>query len=165
MCDEDPKPGSSKEIHSQDDSTKDIQNMTLAEYLALPENKNANLVQPLPWCPHLENITAETIPGDMDVLKACCEECDHVGENWICLVCLTIHCSRYVNEHMLIHGTVNEQPMTLSFSDISVWCYVCNDYIDNPKLYNLKNVIHKSKFGEKMPLAQGDIDVLELQIG
>ena len=53
MCDEDPKPGSSKEIHSQDDSTKDIQNMTLAEYLALPENKNANLVQPLSWCPHL----------------------------------------------------------------------------------------------------------------
>ena len=41
MCDEDPKPGSSKELTDQDTSTKDVQHMTLAEYLALPENQNA----------------------------------------------------------------------------------------------------------------------------
>ena len=88
-----------------------------------------------------------------------CEECGHVGENWICLICLTIHCSRYVKEHMLIHGAEKEHSVTLSFSDISVWCYTCNDYIDNPKLYPFKNAVHKSKFGEEMPKTSKEIAV------
>ena len=130
--------------------------MTLAGYLALPENKDANLVMPLSWCPHLDTVTSEPVPTNIDVHKASCEECGHVGENWICLICLTIHCSRYVKEHMLIHGTENEHSVTLSFSDISVWCYTCNDYIDNPKLYPFKNAVHQSKFGEEMPKIAAD---------
>lgn len=141
------KPGSSKDIDPETPS-----NMKLTEYLALPENKDANIVQPLTWCPHLEMITSESMPVSIDVQKVSCEECGHVGENWICLICLSVHCSRYVNEHMLIHGTEKEHPLTLSFSDISVWCYKCNDYLDNQKLHAFKNAIHKSKFGEDMPI-------------
>jgi uncharacterized UBP type Zn finger protein len=164
MSDQEPKQGSSKELNEAKDTSKeDLKNMKLSEYLALTENKGANLVQPLKWCPHLEIITTETLTSNFDVQKAACEECGHVGENWICLICLSIHCSRYVNEHMLIHGAEKEHPLTLSFSDISVWCYTCNDYIDNAKLYNFKNVVHKSKFGEDIPRTSGN-QVVELQL-
>ena len=55
-------------------------NMTLAEYLSLPENQNANLVQPLSWCPHLETITKEFCPKDFDV-KRPCEICENGVRN------------------------------------------------------------------------------------
>ena len=40
--------------------------------------------------------------------------------------------------------------MALSFSDLSVWCYCCDNYVDNIKLYDVKNAAHKDKFGEEM---------------
>ena len=32
---------------------------------------------------------------------------------------------------MMIHGVETSHPLTLSFSDLSVWCYQCEAYIDN----------------------------------
>ena len=40
-------------------------------------------------------------------------------------------CGRYVNEHMVTHGVMSEHPMVLSFSDLSVWCYMCEAYVHN----------------------------------
>ena len=40
--------------------------------------------------------------------------------------------------------------LALSFSDLSVWCYLCDDYVDNPRLYPIKNAVHRDKFGEEM---------------
>ena len=106
MSDDDPKPGPSKPRAEAD--------MTLAEYLALPENQGANLVMPIPWCPHLDQLgryeeleeasraTAKTL------IEASCQQCDNVGENWVCLSCFSVQCSRYVNEHMLMHGLETE---------------------------------------------------------
>ena len=143
--DEEPRPGPSKE--------KDAENMTLAEYLSLPENQGANLVVPLTWCPHLETVTKDFDEALFDVQRKC-ENCDNVGENWICLVCHRVFCSRYVQEHSLFHSLESEHVVTLSFSDISVWCYACNDYIDNDDLYQMKNALHKNKFdGVSMPRA------------
>ena len=159
--DTDPQPGSSKESNAKGNDNK---SMGLADFLSHPDNKDANLIVPLPWCPHLDLITKSPPPLNIDVQKESCEECGHVGENWICLICLTIHCSRYVNEHMLKHGDEKEHPLTLSFSDISVWCYVCNDYLDNPKLYPFQNVVHKSKFGEDMPKCNIADGVVELEM-
>ena len=31
-------------------------NLSLAEYLAMPENQGASLVVPMPWCPHLDTL-------------------------------------------------------------------------------------------------------------
>ena len=157
MENHDPKEGGSKDTDSEKPTNVE-QNMTLRDYLALPENTDANIVQPLTWCPHLQLLASKSIPSRIHVQKEGCEECGHVGENWICLICLSVHCSRYVNEHMLIHGTENSHPLTLSFSDISVWCYKCNDYVDNPKLYKFQNDIHKSKFGEEMLMPQNQVN-------
>jgi len=45
--------------------------------------------------------------------------------------CLQVHCGRYINGHMMLHAHSASHPLTLSFSDLSVWCYVCEAYIDN----------------------------------
>ena len=158
MCDEDPKPGPSKSVEKE---TKN-ENMTLAEYLSLPENQAANLVMPLSWCPHLETIKKEFKLEDFDI-KRKCKTCENEGENWICLCCHQVYCSRYVNEHMVFHSIESEHLVTISFSDISCWCYGCDDYVDNDILYEMKNALHKKKFnGEEMPKkTQNEVFFLE----
>ena len=42
---------------------------------------------------------------------------------------LQVHCSRYVNEHMLMHGLMSEHRVVLSYADLSVWCYACDSYV------------------------------------
>ena len=169
--------------------------MTLAEYLALPENQGANLVMPIPWCPHLEQLgkfeefEAMSTASSSSLIEAMCRQCDNVGENWVCLSCFSVQCSRYVNEHMLIHGLetdhrytttyhpsslliivtfhflenvcLNSFRLTLSFSDLSCWCYACSEYLDNDMLYPFKNYLHKLKFdGQEMPRAPGNNSIL-----
>jgi uncharacterized UBP type Zn finger protein len=98
----------------------------------------------------------------IDVTKPC-RECDTAIENWLCLLCFDTLCGRYINEHMLLHFISTEHPLTLSFSDLSVWCYSCNAYIDNPLLYKYKNLAHLSKFGEELVWSYGQ-DNIELQL-
>lgn len=40
--------------------------------------------------------------------------------------------------------------LALSFSDLSVWCYKCEAYIDNPILHKYKNLAHLNKFDEEL---------------
>ena len=69
----------------------------------------------------------------------------------ICLVCREVFCSRYVNEHMVVHNSTSGHQLAISMADLSVWCYACDYYVDNAKLFPAKNALHKSKFGEEMP--------------
>ncbi|MEQ2165545.1 hypothetical protein GOODEAATRI_017946, partial [Goodea atripinnis] len=85
------------------------------------------VVDPLPWCPHLDAVKAFPHSG-IDVFQPC-GDCGSDTENWICLTCYQVCCGRYVNEHMVIHGATLEHPMVLSFSDLSVWCYLCESYV------------------------------------
>lgn len=112
------------------------------------------MVDPLPWCPHLDAVKPLP-PSGVDVFQPC-SDCGSDAENWICLTCyqvsppytppalpvfrmwslshlshplLQVCCGRYVNEHMVTHGTVSEHPVVLSFSDLSVWCYLCESYV------------------------------------
>ena len=74
-----------------------------------------------------------------------------MGENWICLTCHEVQCSRYVNEHMLFHGIEKNHLMAVSFSDLSAWCYGCDNYVDHETLDPHKNLLHVEKFGVEMP--------------
>uniref|UniRef100_A0AAQ5Z3W1 Protein deacetylase HDAC6 n=1 Tax=Amphiprion ocellaris TaxID=80972 RepID=A0AAQ5Z3W1_AMPOC len=87
------------------------------------------VVDPLPWCPHLDAVKPLP-PSGVDVLLPC-EDCGSDAENWICLTCYQVLCGRYVNEHMVSHGVVSQHPLVLSFSDLSVWCYLCEAYVHN----------------------------------
>lgn len=33
-----------------------------------------------------------------------CKDCGNAGENWICLECKMVYCSRYVKCHMVNHN-------------------------------------------------------------
>ncbi|KAM6924434.1 histone deacetylase 6 [Xenentodon cancila] len=107
------------------------------------------VVDPLSWCPHLDTV-APLPPSGIDVLLPC-HDCGSDAENWICLSCYQVFCGRYVNEHMVAHGVVSEHPMVLSFSDLSVWCYLCESYVHNQILFDAKNAAHFAKFGEEIP--------------
>ncbi|XP_049780819.1 histone deacetylase 6 isoform X2 [Schistocerca cancellata] len=111
-------------------------------------------VVPLPGCPHLDRVR-EVPPCGINCTLPCLE-CGSTRENWICLECYTVHCGRYVNGHMVEHGMEMSHPITLSFSDISVWCYACEAYIENQVLYSAKNAVHRSKFGTEMPWSYND---------
>ncbi|KYM93108.1 Histone deacetylase 6 [Atta colombica] len=127
--------------------------ITLSEYLsdnlqALTTGEMFAIV-PLQDCPHLFTVN-EVPPGGIDVTTPCVE-CASIAENWICLQCYTVHCARSINQHAMQHAEEFEHPITLSFSDISVWCYGCEAYVDNPRLYAARNAAHQSKFNEELP--------------
>ena len=59
-------------------------------------------VQPLKECPHCvpeEHITSIDQFSEINITDPC-KNCDNKTENWICLKCKQIGCSRYVNSHM-----------------------------------------------------------------
>jgi hypothetical protein len=49
--------------------------------LSQPENKDAHMVMPLTWCPHLADIDRDPDTSKFND-KAACKECGNVGENW-----------------------------------------------------------------------------------
>ena len=42
-----------------------------------------------------------------------------------------VFCGRYVNEHMVVHQETCGHKIALSLADMSVWCYLCDSYLDN----------------------------------
>jgi len=92
-----------------------------------------------------------------------------IGENWICLECGALMCSRYANGHAKLHyedtkeeenaaaaaadgGEVGGEAVghciAVSLADLSVWCYECNAYLHHPKLNVLTKHLEKIKFGK-----------------
>ncbi|XP_034252879.1 histone deacetylase 6 isoform X1 [Thrips palmi] len=126
----------------------------LSENMQMLAEERMFAVVPLSDCPHLPSV--EPVPERGIDTNALCESCSSPQENWTCLVCYKVLCGRYVNEHMSGHGHEVGHPLTLSFSDLSVWCYECEAYIDNAILYAAKNAAHRSKFGEDLPWSYGD---------
>lgn len=139
--------GASSSSSSGTGNEKEKDDLTLAELLA----GGGFAVYPLAWCPHLELLPPETSLPDTVDTKAACLGCGDRKENWLCLHCLATNCSRYVQEHQLHHYSASGHPLALSYSDISVWCYDCDNYVDHELLYPVKNKAHKDKFeGEAM---------------
>ncbi|XP_065640925.1 NAD-dependent deacetylase sir2A-like isoform X1 [Hydra vulgaris] len=93
-------------------------------------------------CPHIR----EAISGNITIdINLPCKLCSNQGENWICLTCSQTFCSRYVNKHMLHHSTETSHPIGLSFLDASVWCYLCDSYIDSPILQEISRSVALAK--------------------
>ncbi|XP_046454451.1 histone deacetylase 6-like isoform X3 [Daphnia pulex] len=131
---------------------------TLQEFLLLPENveamKEGTLfsVVPLSWCPHIEG---HVLPDDNVAnpwgLQTPCSCCQDKSENWVCLSCYQVNCGRFVKGHMKEHHNESGHSLVLSFSDLSIWCYECDSYVDNRAFYSAKNRLHVEKFGEPLP--------------
>jgi len=84
-------------------------------------------------CPHISIALSNDVTVDINV--PCSDsQCLNIGENWLCLTCSHVFCSRYVQGHMVTHNENSQHPIALSFSDASVWCYACDAYVDAPIL-------------------------------
>lgn len=102
-------------------------------------------------CPHVkvEQINAthkllDTLKGM--ILPGVCKECQSQEENWICLVCNGVFCSRYVKGHMSEHNKTIKHEIALSFTDGSIWCYDCDSYITSTPLTMLQIKFSSIKF-------------------
>ncbi|XP_049543518.1 histone deacetylase 6 isoform X1 [Anopheles darlingi] len=134
----------------------------LRENMQALENEEMFAIVPKKDCPHLKLLQPETIPLTID-LTAPCTNCDSRAENWMCLICYGIYCGRYVGQHMVRHSTdTPNHPIALSFSDLSVWCYDCDSYIDHAALHPYKTLVHMVKFSEPFHWAYGSNLSLEV---
>lgn len=88
-----------------------------------------------------------------------CVDCNTAIENWVCLLCFQVYCSRYINEHSSMHSVTADHPLALSLTDLSVWCHKCSFYVDNPQLHKFKNLVHRSKFGEELVWSYGNLQI------
>lgn len=105
-------------------------------------------VSPKYDCPHItdENFTPDPIFFSNITIRTPCEECQNIGENWVCLKCGIVKCSRYVKEHMLLHTIESSHGISISFSDLSFWCYKCESYISSPELKDVLRSFQAKKF-------------------
>jgi hypothetical protein len=84
----------------------------------------------------LKEATIATAAADGESTPSCPK-----GENWLCLACNRVLCSRYVNGHGLQHwkdtcqqkegeeDAVTGHCVAVSLADLSVWCHVCSAYL------------------------------------
>jgi len=111
-------------------------------------------VEPIHDCPHIESnvimVHALNI-GEKYLNSNACHECHDSSENWYCLTCGNVYCSRYVNSHGVAHFGSSGHPILISFSDLSFWCYSCEDYVLNDNLNIAKFTLHRAKFSESHP--------------
>lgn len=101
-------------------------------------------VAPFLHCPHVDLIQPVPAIG-LDTTQECVL-CGAVGENWVCLCCYEVHCSRYQNGHMVEHNRWSKHPIALSYADMSAWCYSCDTYVDHVKLLEAKTKACEHKF-------------------
>ncbi|MBA0799136.1 hypothetical protein Gohar_009668 [Gossypium harknessii] len=62
--------------------------------------------------------------------------------------------SRFVNKHMLEHYQQTTHSIALSFSDLSVWCFACDSYLDAQLIQQLRpfhETAYILKFGQAPP--------------
>ncbi|EDQ88423.1 uncharacterized protein MONBRDRAFT_8876 [Monosiga brevicollis MX1] len=119
-------------------------------------------VEPKRDCPHVALVRPML---EFELESPCCD-CGHVGENWVCLACSTVRCSRYINGCMLKHyedsrGTLppslplppalraSGHAVAFSFSDFSFWCFECDSYVESPALRPIKRGATVMRFGEE----------------
>jgi len=119
------------------------------------ETDQGGIIIPKQTCEHIQYV--DLISQISSILtKHRCIDCKNTSENWLCLSCGKIHCSRYVNNHgeehwlftLLTDGDEGiGHCLTISLQDLSVWCYLCKSYIKNTRLNTLISNIEMKKFG------------------
>uniref|UniRef100_A0A0D6R8C2 UBP-type domain-containing protein n=1 Tax=Araucaria cunninghamii TaxID=56994 RepID=A0A0D6R8C2_ARACU len=103
-------------------------------------------------CPHLEVLSSDL--RHIPVIDTPCKRCDTPAENWICLSCKEVLCSRFINGHMLEHYERTGHCLAISYSDLSVWCFKCDAYLDAQLISQLRPAYetgHLLKFGVEPP--------------
>eukprot|EP00696_Hemimastix_kukwesjijk_P014529 gnl/Hemi2/28544_TR9457_c0_g1_i1.p1 gnl/Hemi2/28544_TR9457_c0_g1~~gnl/Hemi2/28544_TR9457_c0_g1_i1.p1 ORF type:complete len:458 (-),score=132.97 gnl/Hemi2/28544_TR9457_c0_g1_i1:220-1593(-) len=117
----------------------------------LANEDRGGYVNPKEDCPHLAaHLSAHPIRlgTAQSALAAGCAECEDTSENWICMQCHDVFCSRYVKEHMMVHSATSEHLIATSLRDLNTWCYGCSSYIKARELAQATGVLYLAKHGE-----------------
>ena len=116
-------------------------------------------VEPKLDCPHGHRVPtsaqALSLKRAQSILSSPCGQCKERTENWVCLECLCVFCSRYVRKHMVKHSAETGHLIAFSFSDCSVWCYGCDSYIIHSTAQKAREMLYLAKFGELPPNNSG----------
>jgi len=120
-------------------------------------------IEPKRDCPHI--ITYFTTTYDFNTINhnGPCKTCGDTTENWVCLTCFEVYCSREVKGHMIEHEKEVHHKIVLSFSDISVWCYECDSYITHQSLNNVLSILHQKKFQKPLPYHKVSLNEADLK--
>jgi NAD-dependent histone deacetylase SIR2 len=112
---------------------------------------SAFAVDPKQDCPHLAAISVDELIKNFTKEKflAPCSDCHTNQENWLCMCCDEVFCSRYVEGHMARHKEETLHNLAFSYSDASVWCYDCDDYVTSYRLRPFFEKFEKIKFPEE----------------
>lgn len=123
-------------------------------------------------CTHLDDLKIRLLPTESLVFGGPCSKGCSGQENWLCLSCGDTLCGRYSNKHSLQHWkqTQDEEEATITvsaaaagakafghcvaigLSDLSVWCYQCDSYVEHARLRPLVRQMQRLKFGESASL-------------
>jgi hypothetical protein len=94
----------------------------------------------------------------IDIPSSPCTICSDTSENWICLACKSIACSRYVHGHAKEHSEEYGHALCLSFSDLTIWCHACDSYVVSLLGKPAHRALYFSKFGELSPSEQAGMN-------
>lgn len=130
----------------------------------------------LKHCPHVEEFSHPFAPqkfikrSSMAFHNQCHQGCPG-SENWCCLLCGETRCGRYAKKHSLAHWEEKKREqeanltvadaaagkeaighcLVLGLSDLTVWCYECQAYVDHEMLTPLLKQMEALKFGRPVP--------------
>ncbi|KAM3204755.1 histone deacetylase 6 isoform X1 [Capsicum annuum] len=130
---------------------------TAEDEILMLYGSDSGWVEPKSYCDHLDSLSSDLI--HIPTPDTPCNRCQHPVENWLCLCCKEVLCSRFVNKHMIEHYKLTDHSLVLSFSDLSVWCFSCNAYLDAQVIRPLQSVhftAYVLKFNEPPPLRAVD---------
>lgn len=111
----------------------------MSEYEQEQENVHISgfAVEPITNCPHIPSYTLTT-EGQHILFHTPCQACQDTRENWQCLHCKAVYCSRYIQGHMKRHVEHHEgHCVCISYRDLSIWCFQCDSYITHEARYFL----------------------------
>lgn len=121
-------------------------------------------VSPKRDCPHLATALDADLAHYREVnIRSPCQDCDNVGENWVCLICQQVKCSRYVSSHGLAHYSDTNHSLAMSFSDLSVWCHLCDSYLEHDSLDSLLRHFRDLKFGPDVSSLASNLEEMKIE--
>jgi len=112
------------------------------------ESDKGGYIQPKLDCPHSADfISPLPITKAVEIFQSGCGSCGDKSENWVCLQCLEVFCSRYVSAHMVAHNAETGHHVACSLMDLNTWCYGCDSYIKSEEERASYQGLHLAKFG------------------
>nr|KJB32276.1 hypothetical protein B456_005G232800 [Gossypium raimondii] len=75
-------------------------------------------------CDHLPSLSSDLT--HIPIPSTPCSRCQHPSENWLCLSCKVVLCSRFVNKHMLEHYQQTTHSIALSFRYVVIIAFYFN---------------------------------------